>query len=257
MLVSSKVPLGLGIQLTIEVLRELIKTILVEVILPEQLPLSLVTCLPARENPQGSWTMAAVETSSAERNDYLVTSNDPDHPANLICTLCRNFYNLGWVGGTGGGTSIARGPHIFIAPSGVQKELMQPTNIFVLEHASRSYLRKPSRLKPSACTPLFLAAFDRGAGCCIHTHSQWAVLVTLLVDQEAQASGQKAEDQCFEIEKIEQIKGIPRGRGKAGMLGFFDKLKVPIIENTAQYVLLPLVLTRRKAVRLGSLMCIQ
>ncbi|MCJ1451892.1 Methylthioribulose-1-phosphate dehydratase [Mycoblastus sanguinarius] len=177
--------------------------------------------------------MAAVETSSAERNDYLVTSNDPDHPANLICTLCRNFYNLGWVGGTGGGTSIARGPHIFIAPSGVQKELMQPTNIFVLEHASRSYLRKPSRLKPSACTPLFLAAFDRGAGCCIHTHSQWAVLVTLLVDQEAQASGQKAEDQCFEIEKIEQIKGIPRGRGKAGMLGFFDKLKVPIIENTA------------------------
>lgn len=41
------------------------------------------------------------------------------------------------------------------------------------------------------------------------------------------------EDKCFEIEKIEQIKGIPRGRGKQGMLGFFDKLRVPIIENTA------------------------
>lgn len=171
---------------------------------------------------------------SANSNDHLITSDDPDHPANLICTLCRSFYTLGWVGGTGGGTSIKRGPHIFIAPSGVQKELMQPSNIFVLEHADRSYLRKPLELKPSACTPLFLAAFNRGAGCCIHTHSQWAVLVTLLVEQEARKSGQRPEEQCFEIEKIEQIKGIPKGRGKQGMLGYFDRLRVPIIENTAQ-----------------------
>ncbi|KAK0515745.1 hypothetical protein JMJ35_001779 [Cladonia borealis] len=177
--------------------------------------------------------MAATESASAGTNDHLITSSDPEHPANHICTLCRSFYNLGWVGGTGGGTSIKRGPHIFIAPSGVQKELMQPHNIFVLEHANRSYLRKPLELKPSACTPLFLAAFDRGAGCCIHTHSQWAVLVTLLVEQEAHAKGEDPMGKCFEIEKIEQIKGIPKGRGKSGMLGFFDKLVVPIIENTA------------------------
>lgn len=169
-----------------------------------------------------------------DANDELITSNDPDHPANLICTLCHNFYTLGWVGGTGGGTSIKRGDHIFIAPSGVQKELMQPNNIFVLEHASRSYLRKPLVLKPSACTPLFLAAFDRGAGCCIHTHSQWAVLVTLLVEQNAKGKGVDAMGECFEIEMIEQIKGIPKGRGKQGMLGFFDRLRIPIIENTAQ-----------------------
>ena len=177
--------------------------------------------------------MAAVTTGSTQCNDELITSSDPHHPANLICTLCRNFYSLGWVGGTGGGTSIKKGPNIFIAPSGVQKELMQPENIFVLEHATRAYLRKPLDLKPSACTPLFLAAFDRGAGCCIHTHSQWAVLVTLLVDQDAQAQGQGAKGNCFEIEMIEQIKGIPKGRGKPGMLGFFDKLRIPIIENTA------------------------
>ena len=61
-------------------------------------------------------------------------------------------------------------------------------------------------LKPSACTPLFLAAFaKRGAGCCIHTHSQWAVLITLLVEREF---GREA---CFEIKEIEQIKGIPKG----------------------------------------------
>ena len=167
-------------------------------------------------------------------HDHLIASDDPNHPANLICTLCRNFYNLGWVGGTGGGTSIRQGSHIFIAPSGVQKELMQPTNIFVLDYSGRSYLRKPLNLKPSACTPLFLAAFDRGAGCCIHTHSQWAVLVSLLVDQEARDNGQDPKDKCFEIEMIEQIKGIPKGRSKQGMLGFFDRLRVPIIENTAQ-----------------------
>ena len=168
-----------------------------------------------------------------EAGDQLVISDDPNHPANHICTLCRNFYGLGWVTGTGGGTSIKHGSNIFIAPSGVQKELMQPTDIFVMDFESRAYLRKPASLKPSACTPLFLAAFDKGAGCCIHTHSQWAVLVTLLVEQDAIQNGKNPATSCFEIERIEQIKGIPRGRNKEGMLGFFDRLKVPIIENTA------------------------
>lgn len=171
---------------------------------------------------------------SDETNDHLITSAKPDHPANLICTLCRNFYSLGWVTGTGGGTSIATDSHIFIAPSGVQKELMQPSEIFVMRRTTRSYLRKPAVLKPSACTPLFLAAFERGAGCCIHTHSQWAVLVTLLVESDATTSGLDSESDCFEIEQIEQIKGIPKGKGKTGMMGYFDRLQVPIIENTAQ-----------------------
>lgn len=167
------------------------------------------------------------------KNDHLITSTDPNHPANLICTLCRNFYTLGWVTGTGGGTSIVKDSHIFIAPSGVQKELMQPSDIFVLQRDTRSCLRKPSGLKPSACTPLFLAAFDRGAGCCIHTHSQWAVLVTLLVEQDAASAGIGLKETCFEIEEIEQIKGLPKGKDKLGMMGFYDRLQVPIIENTA------------------------
>ncbi|KAL8945906.1 MAG: hypothetical protein Q9222_007623 [Ikaeria aurantiellina] len=165
--------------------------------------------------------------------DHLIASSDPEHPANHICTLCRSFYTLGWVTGTGGGVSIKHGPHIFIAPSGVQKELMKPTDIFVMEHATRNYLRKPPVLKPSACTPLFLAAFDRGAGSCIHTHSQWAVLVTLVVERDTLARGNSAGEACFEIERIEQIKGIPKGRNKEGMLGYYDRLSIPIIENTA------------------------
>jgi methylthioribulose-1-phosphate dehydratase len=114
----------------------------------------------------------------------------------------------------------------------VQKELMKSENMFVLKYptpkyppSAREYIRKPLDLKPSACTPLFLAAFERGAGCCIHTHSQWAVLVTLLVEQRF------GKDACFEISNIEQIKGIPKGPSK-GMLGFHDTLRIPIIENT-------------------------
>lgn len=53
------------------------------------------------------------------------------------------------------------------------------------------------------------------------------MLVTLLVERD---SGPSAP---FEIEQIEQIKGIPKGRGKVGNLGYFDKLVIPIIENTA------------------------
>lgn len=168
-----------------------------------------------------------------EDNEHLVRSDDPDHPANLIPDLCKRFFNNGWCTGTGGGTSIKHNSHIFIAPSGVQKEMMKPENIFVMEFptpkyppSARKYIRKPLDLKPSACTPLFLTAFERGAGCCIHTHSQWAVLVTLLVEK---LSGKQA---CFEINQIEQIKGIPKGPGK-GMLGYFDTLRIPIIENTA------------------------
>lgn len=58
--------------------------------------------------------------------------------------------------------------------------------------------------------------------------------MTLLVEQDARAQGQDPMGKCFEIERIEQIKGIPKGREVSGMLGFFDKLVVPIIENTAQ-----------------------
>ncbi|KAF8456252.1 class II aldolase/adducin N-terminal [Terfezia claveryi] len=153
----------------------------------------------------------------------LVTSDDPHHPANLICELCRNFYTHGWVTGTGGGISIKHKDHIYLAPSGVQKERLHPHNMFVMHYPSKTYIRSPLSLKPSACTPLFLAAFTkRGAGACIHTHSQAAVLCTLLTKKP-----------YFQIANIEQIKAIPWGRGKEGYMGYFDTLTIPIIENTA------------------------
>ena len=44
--------------------------------------------------------------------------------------------------GTGGGTSIRHEDKIYIAPSGVQKELMKPTDMFVMDFHSREYLRR-------------------------------------------------------------------------------------------------------------------
>ncbi len=53
-------------------------------------------------------------TSIDTQNDHLVISNDAQHPANLICELCRNFYTLGWVSSElrshGNGPSISSTP---------------------------------------------------------------------------------------------------------------------------------------------------
>lgn len=37
------------------------------------------------------------EESPVNHDDQLVHSDDPEHPANLICVLCAKFYTLGWV----------------------------------------------------------------------------------------------------------------------------------------------------------------
>lgn len=144
----------------------------------------------------------------------LRVSEDAEHPANLICELCRLFYDRNWVTGTGGGISIKQDNLVYLAPSGVHKERMKPMDLFVMDYATREYLEKPQQYKPSACTPLFMAAYTkRAAGACIHTHSQWAVLVTKMFDTE------------FRISHIEQIKAIPGHQ-------YDSELVIPIIDNT-------------------------
>ncbi|ABN67149.2 conserved hypothetical protein [Scheffersomyces stipitis CBS 6054] len=172
--------------------------------------------------------------------------SDPNHPANLICELCRLFYDNNWVTGTGGGISIrdvdgANPNLVYIAPSGVQKERIQPWEMFLVELPEEKILRTPNdipkeltksyKYKPSACTPLFMSCYTmRDAGACIHTHSQHAVMVTLFLE------GKKE----FEISHIEQIKALPKlalnentGKiEKIGSMEYYDKLVIPIIENT-------------------------
>ena len=162
----------------------------------------------------------ANEDEVIQDTDALVLSKHPDHPANLICEFCRIFYNNGWVTGTGGGITIRDNDYVYLAPSGVQKERIQPLDIFVMSLETQKYLRKPLHYKPSACTPLFMAAYTmRNAGACIHTHSQNAVMCTLLFDK------------VFEISSIEQIKALPKIVEQENMW-YSDKLVIPIIENT-------------------------
>jgi len=142
----------------------------------------------------------------------------------LIPELCRLFYTLGWVTGTGGGISICYGDKYYIAPSGVQKERIEAEDLFILDKQGTVVSSPPEskNFAPSQCTPLFFNAFNlRNAGACIHTHSQHAVMVTLICKDE------------FRITHQEMIKGIRIGTTKPN-LKYYDELIVPIIENTPE-----------------------
>ncbi|XP_034625585.1 methylthioribulose-1-phosphate dehydratase isoform X1 [Trachemys scripta elegans] len=152
-------------------------------------------------------------------------SQDKLHPRNLIPELCKQFYHLGWVTGTGGGISLKHGDEIYIAPSGVQKERIQPEDMFVCDIEERDISGPPphKKLKKSQCTPLFMNAYTmRGAGAVIHTHSKAAVMATLLYPGSE-----------FRITHQEMIKGIKKCTS-GGYYRYDDKLVVPIVENTPE-----------------------
>lgn len=132
---------------------------------------------------------------------------------NRICELCRVFFDHGWVSGTGGGISIRDGDRIFMAPSGVQKERLDPADIFTLSLSGEILTQPGHGLRVSACRPLFLAAYRlRNAGAVLHTHSLNAVLAT------------RVSGSVFRISGVEMQKGIEGFRND-------EVLEVPIIEN--------------------------
>jgi len=135
------------------------------------------------------------------------------HVKKLICELGKQFYDLGWVSGTGGGISIKQGNLVYIAPSGVQKERLDPTDIFVLDEEGA--VLEEGNGKVSACTPLFYEIFKRKeAGAVIHNHSVYAARASLAFNKR------------FKITGIEMAKGIEG-------YDVFDTLTVPIIENVS------------------------
>lgn len=139
-----------------------------------------------------------------------------EDPRQTIVELCRQFYRMGWVSGTGGGISIREGGRVYMAPSGVQKERLRPEDLFVLDEDGE-VVEAPADgdLKPSACAPLFFNAFRlRGAGAVLHSHSINAMLATLLFERQ------------LRVTHLEMMKGITG-------TGFHDDLVIPIIENTA------------------------
>ncbi|CAL9187256.1 unnamed protein product [Musa hybrid cultivar] len=149
----------------------------------------------------------------------------------LVADLCRHFYNLGWVTGTGGSITVkvhddaVPKPHqlIVMSPSGVQKERMMPEDMYVLT-GSGAVLSAPSQKpyphklpKCTDCAPLFMKAYQmRNAGAVIHSHGMESCLITMLHPFSKE----------FRITHMEMIKGI-QGHG------YYDELVIPIIENTA------------------------
>ncbi|KAJ0053657.1 hypothetical protein Pint_02283 [Pistacia integerrima] len=149
----------------------------------------------------------------------------------LAAELCRHFYTLGWVSGTGGSITIKvhddaiPRPHqlIVMSPSGVQKERMVAEDMYVL--SSDGFLLSSPPLKPyphrlpkcTDCGHIFMKVYEIcDAGAVIHSHGIEACLVTMMNPFSKE----------FRITHMEMIKGI-QGHG------YHDELVLPIIENSA------------------------
>jgi methylthioribulose-1-phosphate dehydratase len=153
--------------------------------------------------------MALVSKRSASRQDQ----------AELLCRLLRLFYDKGWVSGTGGGICAAKDSKtVLMAPTGVHKEEVKPSDLFIVDRMSGAVVRPPKNptLTVSECNPIFCAVMDRrGAGSVMHSHALSSVLAADL------AGG---HDYLI-IEGLEMLKGI---RGVSNQ----SKHAVPAIQNT-------------------------
>src|SRR5262249_29253621 len=104
--------------------------------------------------------------------------------------------------------------------------------VFVLDAQGQVISAPLGKLKLTECAPLFMNAYRlRDAGAVIHSHGIYALLATLINERSDERAGQGRHDghpaDVFECTEIEMIKGI------AGH-GYYDRLVVPIIENTAR-----------------------
>ncbi|KAL5239216.1 hypothetical protein ACI65C_006626 [Semiaphis heraclei] len=153
---------------------------------------------------------------------FMATYNK-NHPRHLIPEVCRQFYANGWVTGKGGGISIKYNDHIFIAPSGVQKERIEPDDLFVQNLKGEDIMvpNAEKKLSKSQCTPIFMCSYnERNAGAVIHVHSKEVVKLCLLNPENE-----------HRITGLKMIKGI--FNEKTGK--FYDndeELRLPIVENS-------------------------
>ena len=137
----------------------------------------------------------------------------------LLCELLRVFYTKGWVSGTGGGIC---GPtddgNLFLAPTGVHKERIQPDDFFVVAPSDGSVVvpAVDAALRPSECNSIFCTAVRmRGARSVMHSHALSSVLAADLA----------GDGDSISIERFEMLKGI---RGVTNR----DTHLLPVIRNT-------------------------
>ncbi|HET7027173.1 MAG TPA: methylthioribulose 1-phosphate dehydratase [Candidatus Limnocylindrales bacterium] len=148
----------------------------------------------------------------------------------LLSALLRDWHGRAWVSGTGGGIC---GPtedgNLFLAPTGVHKELVTPEDFFVVSPTDGTVLREPETpgLRPSECNAIFgLIARERGARSVAHSHALTAVLAADLTAgaRRTTRSESGARDE-LPIANLEMLKGI---RGLTNR----DVHRVAVIDNT-------------------------
>jgi methylthioribulose-1-phosphate dehydratase len=154
-----------------------------------------------------------------------VTSIHPDQPLTdastpeLLSALLRDWHARAWVSGTGGGICGATDDgNLFLAPTGVHKELVRPQDFFVVSPLDGHVVREPATpgLRPSECNTIFgLITRERGAQSVAHSHALAAVLAADLADGVDH----------LEISGLEMLKGI---RGLTNL----DVHRVPVVDNT-------------------------
>lgn len=134
----------------------------------------------------------------------------------LLAALLERFHQMGWVSGTGGG--ICGGPPggdtLWIAPTGVHKEMIDHPDFFTVRIADGRVVSGPDHLAPSECTPIFCAIAKRtGARGILHSHALSAVIVA-----DLRANG------AVPISGFEMLKGLGISNRETHL--------VPVLENT-------------------------
>lgn len=152
----------------------------------------------------------------------------------ILIEIGRNFYNRGWVLGTGGNFSavINRDPfRLAITASGVDKGNLVPSQILEIDREGKVIAGDG---KPSDETELHLTvirtrgeanwsiggAVASGVNAVLHTHSVWSTMISL------------QRKDCLEIGGFEMLKGL------SGVSTHDHVERLPIIDNSQDMVAL-------------------
>lgn len=146
------------------------------------------------------------------------------NPSLELAEAGQEFYRRGWVLGTSGNFSmlLARKPlRICVTASGIEKGKLDETNFLELDDDAEIL---QGFGKPSAETLIHLTIyrFLPKARSILHTHSVWGTIL----------SDRFFEQGTVEIEGYEMLKGL------AGVTTHEHRERVPIVENSQDYVAL-------------------
>jgi len=145
-------------------------------------------------------------------------TNSTTPEVEALCATARWCYGRGWVPATSGNFSVRAGSHIHITPTGLDKGMLTPADLLVIDPDGRAFAGKG---KPSAETGLHTVIYRErpGARAILHVHTIWNTLL----------SARFAATGYVSLEGYELLKGL------AGVTTHMHLERVPIIENSQTY----------------------